>query len=213
VRVQAPAGRHRFKFVLDITDRKAIEAALLEETRTLETLNRTGCRGRGRAGSGAPDPAHHRCRVELTGAQFGSYFHNEMDETGERLHLFTLSGAEREAFITMGTPTRHGVFGPTFRNEGVIRSAISWLIPAMGSSSLIAACQGHLPVRSYWPCRWSRARARCWEGLLFGHPEPDRFTERHERLIDRLAAQAAIATTTPASSRRAGAPTRRWKQT
>ena len=31
--------------------------------------------------------------VELTGARFGAYFHNIMDETGERLHLF----AEEEA--------------------------------------------------------------------------------------------------------------------
>jgi PAS domain-containing protein len=30
-------------------------------------------------------------------------------------------------------------------------------------------------------------------GLIFGHPEPGRFTERHERLMTGLAAQAAIA--------------------
>jgi GAF domain-containing protein len=88
--------------VLDITGRKSVEAALIEEMRTLETLNRTGAAV---AAELDLEPLIQRITdagVELTGAQFGSYFHNKIDETGERLHLFTLSGADREAFIRMG---------------------------------------------------------------------------------------------------------------
>ncbi len=40
--------------------------------------------------------------VELTGASVGAFFHNVMDDSGERLHLFTLSGGERGDFIRLG---------------------------------------------------------------------------------------------------------------
>ena len=183
-----------FKFVLDITDRKAVEAALLEETRTLETLNHTG---EAVAGELDLEPLIQRITdagVELTGAQFGSFFHNEMDETGERLHLFTLSGADREAFIRIGRPRATGVFGPTFRNEGVIRSGDIMADPRYGQFEPHRGMpKGHLPVRSYLAVPVVSRSGEVLGGLIFGHPEPDRFTERHERLIMGLAAQAAIA--------------------
>ncbi|HVG48509.1 MAG TPA: GAF domain-containing protein, partial [Rubellimicrobium sp.] len=183
-----------FKFVLDITDRKAVEAALLEETRTLETLNRTGEAVAGELDLEPLIQLITDAGVELTGAQFGSYFHNEMDETGERLHLFTLSGADREHFIRMGRPRATGVFGPTFRNEGAIRSGDIMADPRYGQFEPHRGMpNGHLPVRSYLAVSVVSRSGEVLGGLIFGHPQPDRFTERHERLMLGLAAQAAIA--------------------
>ncbi len=183
-----------FKFVLDITDRKAVEAALLEETRRLETLNRTGAAVAGELDLEPLIQLITDAGVDLTGARFGSYFHNEMDETGERLHLFTLSGAEREEFLRMGRPRATGVFGPTFRNEGVIRSDDILADPRYGQFEPHRGMpKGHLPVRSYLAVSVVSRSGEVLGGLIFGHPEPGRFTEQHERLVVGLAAQAAIA--------------------
>ena len=53
--------------------------------------------------------------------------------------------------------------------------------------------RGHLPVRSYLAAPVIRARGEVLGGLFFGHPEPGVFTERAERILAGIAAQAAIA--------------------
>jgi PAS domain S-box-containing protein len=179
---------------IDITEEKATGQALQAESEALETLNRTGAAVAAELDLEKVVQQVTDAGVELTGAQFGSYFHNEMDETGERLHLFTLSGADRDAFIRMGRPRATGVFGPTFRNEGVIRSGDILADPRYGQFEPHRGMpKGHLPVRSYLAVSVVSRSGEVLGGLLFGHPEPHRFTERHERLIVGLAAQAAIA--------------------
>ncbi|MCQ1993507.1 MULTISPECIES: ATP-binding protein [Pseudomonas] len=53
--------------------------------------------------------------------------------------------------------------------------------------------KGHLPVRSYLAISVVSRTGDVLGGLFFGHPEPGKFTERHERLVVALAAQAAVA--------------------
>ncbi len=180
--------------VRDDTERRQAEEQLREESRTLETLNRTGA-----ALSGVLDLERlvqmvSDAGVALTGARFGAYFQNVMDETGERLHLFTLSGADREAFEAMGRPRGTAIFGPTFRNEGLIRSDDILVDPRYGQNAPHRGMpEGHLPVRSYLAVSVVSRSGAVLGGLLFGHPEPGRFTERHERLVEGLAGQAAVA--------------------
>ncbi len=179
---------------IDTTEEKRTAQALQAETEALETLNRTGAAVAAELDLETVVQQVTDAGVELTGAQFGSFFHNEMDETGERLHLFTLSGADRDAFIRMGRPRATGVFGPTFRNEGVIRSADIMADPRYGQFEPHRGMpEGHLPVRSYLAVSVVSRSGQVLGGLLFGHPEPNRFSERHERLIVGLAAQAAVA--------------------
>jgi signal transduction histidine kinase len=52
---------------------------------------------------------------------------------------------------------------------------------------------GHLPVRSYLAIPVVSRSGEVWGGLFFGHPEPGIFTERAERLVLGIAAQAAVA--------------------
>src|SRR5919206_5113661 len=52
---------------------------------------------------------------------------------------------------------------------------------------------GYLPVRSYLAVPVTLRSGEVLGGLFFGHPDSGRFTERHERLLTGLAAQAAIA--------------------
>ena len=53
--------------------------------------------------------------------------------------------------------------------------------------------EGHLPVRSYLAVPVKARSGEVIGGLFFGHPEPDLFTERAERLVSGIAQQAAIA--------------------
>ncbi|MDP9096214.1 MAG: PAS domain S-box protein, partial [Pseudomonadota bacterium] len=82
----------------DLTERKRAEDALHEETRRLETLNRTGAALAAeldleRVVQGVTDAG-----VELTGAQVGAFFYNVLNEAGESYMLYTLSGVDRSAF-------------------------------------------------------------------------------------------------------------------
>ncbi len=180
--------------VVETTDAVLAERGLRGETHTLETLNLTGA---ALAAELELEPLIQMVTyagVKLTGAQFGAYFHNLMDETGEKLHLFTLAGAERAAFETLGRPRATAVFGPTFRNEGVIRSDDILADPRYGRSAPhYGMPKGHLPVRSYLSVPVTSRSGAVLGGLLFGHSAVGRFTERHERLLVGVAAQAAIA--------------------
>src|SRR5919112_1373266 len=56
-----------------------------------------------------------------TGARFGSFFYNVLDERGGSYMLYTLSGVPREAFANFPMPRATALFGPTFRGEGIVR--------------------------------------------------------------------------------------------
>ena len=132
--------------------------------------------------------------TELTGAAFGAFFYNVQDERGESYTLHTLSGAPREAFAQYPNPRNTGVFGPTFRGEGVVRSADITADPRYGHNEPHQGMpEGHLPVRSYLAVPVMTAAGEVIGGLFFGHPECGRFDERAERLVVAIAAQAAVA--------------------
>ncbi len=179
---------------IDLTERRQQETALRDETLALETLNSTGAALAAELDLSRLLQTLTDAAVEITGARFGAYFHNMMDETGERLHLYTLSGADRAAFDSMGRPRATAIFGPTFRNETIIRSGDVTLDPRYGKNTPHRGMpEGHLPVRSYLAVPVVSRSEEVLGGLIFGHPEPDKFTERHERLITGISAQAAVA--------------------
>lgn len=178
----------------DDTQRQGAERLLREETRMLETLNRTGAALAAELDLERVVQIVSEAGVELTGAQFGAYFHNVWDASGERLHLFTLAGAERSDFEAMPHPRATPVLGPTFRNEGIIRSDDILADPRYGKNPPHNGMpHGHLPVRSYLAVSVVSRSGEVLGGLLFGHPEPDIFTHRHEDLVKGLAGQASIA--------------------
>lgn len=129
----------------------------------------------------------------LTGAKFGSYFHADVSETGSALRLYTLSGAPYEAFASFGTPRATQLFGPTFRGSGVTRIDDVTRDPRYGKNPPHRGMpEGHLPVRSYLAVSVVSRTGEVLGGLFFGHPDAGVFTERHERQLVAIAAQAAI---------------------
>lgn len=131
--------------------------------------------------------------TRLTGAHFGAFFYNLRDEKGESYTLYTISGVPKEHFEQFPLPRATHLFGPTFRGEKAIRSGNIRLDPRYGKMAPHHGMPaGHLPVCSYLAVPVSLGNGEVIGGLFFGHPEADRFTESHERLVETLAAQAAI---------------------
>ncbi|MFC5458513.1 ATP-binding protein [Massilia niabensis] len=131
--------------------------------------------------------------TELTGAQFGAFFYNVRNEEGESYTLYTIAGVAKEHFDKFPLPRATHLFGPTFRGDKAILSGDIRLDPRYGKMAPhYGMPEGHLPVRSYLAVPVSLGNGEIVGGLFFGHAEPDRFTESHVRLVETLAAQAAI---------------------
>src|ERR1700742_302861 len=58
--------------------------------------------------------------LELSGAQFGAFFYNTVDSSGESYSLYTLSGVDREKFAKFPMPRNTAVFAPTFEGRGIV---------------------------------------------------------------------------------------------
>jgi signal transduction histidine kinase/CheY-like chemotaxis protein len=174
--------------------RRTMGEALREEAAALETLNEVGKAVAGELDLNNAVQAVTDAATRLTGAAFGSFFYNVINEKGESYMLYTLSGAPREAFSKFPMPRNTAVFGPTFRGEGVIRSPDILKDPRYGKNDpYYGMPKGHLPVRSYLAAPVISRSGEVLGGLFFGHPETGVFTERAERLVVGIAAQAAIA--------------------
>ncbi|WP_225421122.1 PAS domain-containing protein [Sphingomonas parva] len=190
----ADGGTRHFGVCYDITARKIAEERLVEESRTLETINRTGEAVAAELDLERVVQMVTDAGVSLTGADFGAFFYNVLDERGESYMLYTLSGVDRAAFENFPMPRNTAVFGPTFDGEGVIRSDDILADPRYGRSEPYRGMpKGHLPVRSYLAVPVQSRSGEVIGGLFFGHKETGRFEERHERLMAGIAGQAAIA--------------------
>lgn len=172
----------------------AMKEAFEEETRILELLNKTGALLASQLDLQAIVQAVTDAGTQLSGAQFGAFFYTATNEDGDVFTLYTLSGAPREAFEKFGHPRATQVFSPTFRGEGVIRSADITQDPRYGKFGPHHGMpSGHLPVRSYLAIPVTLRSGQVIGGLFFGHQETAVFTERAERLVVGIAAQGAIA--------------------
>jgi len=179
---------------IDITARKRAEEALHEHARALETLNRVNAALSAELDSQKLIQAVTDAGTELSGAKFGAFFFNSVNEQGEAYLLYTLSGAPREAFERFGIPRKTPVFAPTFSGQGVVRSDDITKDPRYGRMGPHHGMpDGHLPVRSYLAVPVVSRSGQVLGGLFFGHPEAGVFTEQSERLVRGIAAQAAVA--------------------
>lgn len=173
--------------VQDITERR-------EETHTLEILHKTGITLASKLDLQALLQTVTDAATELSGAKFGAFFYNNVDDKGETYLLYTLSGAPRSAFEKFGHPRATPLFGPTFRGEEVIRCHDVLEDPRYGKwGPHHGMPPGHLPVRSYLAVPVISRSGEVVGGLFFGHPQPGIFTARAERLVTGIAAYAAVA--------------------
>ena len=166
------------------------EAARVE----IETLNRVGGALASELDVGKIVQAVTDAATTLTNAQFGAFFYNVVDRQGEKLTLYTLSGAPREAFEHFGHPRPTPVFAPTFYGTSIVRSDDITKDPRYGQMGPHHGMPpGHLPVRSYLAVPVMSRTGDVIGGLFFGHADAGVFTARAERVASGIAAWAAVA--------------------
>jgi PAS domain S-box-containing protein len=182
------------KIARDISKQKQFEDRLQNYAERLEILNTVG-----QTISADLDMQNILQKVtdattQLTGAAFGAFFHNKVNELGESYMLYTLSGAPREAFEKFGMPRNTAVFAPTFNGDGIVRVDDITKDERYGKNSPHSGMpKGHLPVVSYLAVPVTSKTGDVIGGLFFGHSEPGRFVKDHEQLVAGVAAQAAVA--------------------
>jgi len=183
------AGRvWRFR---DVTEARRAQELLRDEAKVFELLNETGEALSSKLDLESLVQAVTDAATKAAGARFGAFFYNHFDENGGSYLLYALSGAPRESFERLGQPRPTALFGPTFRGGPPIRSddilrdhRYAKMGPGMPP--------GHLPVRSYLAVSVISRSGEVIGGLFFGHPDTGVFSERSERLVVAIAAQAAV---------------------
>jgi PAS domain S-box-containing protein len=174
--------------------RKEAEEELRADTRESEALYRIGVLLSSELDLRKIVQAVTDAATAITGAQFGAFFYNVLDDAGASYMLYTLSGMPREAFENFPMPRATDIFGPTFRGEGVVRLDDVTRDPRYGNNAPYHGFPaGHLPVRSYLAAPVFSRAGDVLGGLFFGHAAPGVFDARAERAVVGIGAQAAIA--------------------
>ncbi len=194
IRDESGAAVGFVKIVRDRTAQRRADEALADERRALEVLNHAG------SALALENDVHRLVQivtdagVELSGAAFGAFFYNVLDDAGESYMLYTLSGASREAFSKFPMPRNTEVFAPTFNGAGIVRSDDITRDPRYGRNAPRRGMpDGHLPVRSYLAVPVVSRRGGVIGGLFFGHERPGVFSLQSEQRLVGLAAEAAVA--------------------
>ena len=182
------------KILRDRTEQRNTETALRERTRALEVLNRAGAALARENELEKVVQLVTDAGVELTGAQFGAFFYNVTDASGDSYMLYTLSGVPREAFAQFPMPRNTQVFAPTFLGEGIVRSNDITKDPRYGKNAPRHGMpEGHLPVCSYLAVPVISRTGAVIGGLFFGHADRGMFDEESENGLTGLAGEAAVA--------------------
>jgi PAS domain S-box-containing protein len=178
----------------DTTERVLTENRLREETETLEVVNRVG-----RLVSSELDVRRllqvvTDAATELTGAEIGAFFQHESDEQGEHFRLTTVSPGSIADYQHQPEPRCTPLLDATFSGDSIIRLDDVTQDPRFGQNPpYLGLSDGHPPIVSYLAVPLYSRSGTVLGSLLFGHSAPCVFTERAERIVTGLAAQAAIA--------------------
>jgi PAS domain S-box-containing protein len=182
------------KIARDITEKKRAEEELRDQRRVVDTLYGIGTRLAAELELRKVLQAVTDETTALSGAAFGAFFYNALDERGGSYLLYTLSGAPYEAFSSFPMPRATAIFEPTFTGREVVRLHDVTQDPRYGKNAPHHGMpKGHLPVKSYLAVPVKTRTGEVIGGLFFGHPEPGMFTERHEHLVVGVAAHAQVA--------------------
>jgi len=178
----------------DVDQVKRVQEALRDETAVLEALYSTG---NALASTRDLQPLLQEitdAATRISGARFGALFYHTKSADGGALMLHTLSSNAPKGFAGQGHPRATAMFGPSLRGEGTVRSADLLADPRYGKNlPHHGVPKDHPAVRSYLAAPVVARSGEVIGTLMLGHPMPDIFSERTERIIGGIAAQAAVA--------------------
>ncbi|MEP6988149.1 MAG: PAS domain S-box protein, partial [Chloroflexota bacterium] len=177
----------------DITRQKRAEMALLENYEILETIHRVG-----QALSGELDlqkllQTVTDAAAQVTGADYSAFISNQLDSNGKYI-ISTISGPPQEIFARFPIARTNDLFDTTLRDgEKNCLDDVRQDPRYTNKIPLYDMPDGYRPTRSYLGVPVVSQSSNILGGLFLGNGEVGIFTERHERIIEGLAAQAAVA--------------------
>jgi PAS domain S-box-containing protein len=181
-------------FVQDITNRKVSEDTLREQADALRTLNEVGRLISAELTLQKMVQAVTNAATDLTGAKFGSFFYNILNDKGQQQTLFTVAGMPPELFEDFATSVASERFIRTLKSAEVLRIPDVKLDPRYDQSfPFYERPKELLRFTSYLAVPVVSRSGDVVGGLFLGHPAIDFFTERDELTVTGLAAQAAVA--------------------
>ena len=178
----------------DVDEVKRAEQALRDESHVLELLNSTGSALASTRELHALLQAATDAATGIAGARHGAFLYVGRDGSEDKLFsLYTVSGASTVEFEPFGDHGSNALFGPGVPDLGLIRADDISRDPRFQSRSPFGLPAGHPPVRSYLAVPVVAHSGEVLGTMFFGHPEAGVFTERTERIVRGIAAQAAVA--------------------
>lgn len=182
------------KIARDVTERTRLLIAASEQAANTEKLSEAGAAVASTLDRELIVQKVTDIATQLTQAEFGAFFYNVSDETGNAYMLYTLSGAARDKFANFPNPRATALFAPTFHGEGPIRLDDVTKDPRYGRNApFFGMPPGHLPVRSYLAVPMKGVAGDVIGGLFFGHSQVGLFTPQHQRLAKGIAAWGSLA--------------------
>lgn len=177
----------------DVDQVKRAQKALRDETAILELFNHTGMMLASQRDLGLLLQEITDAATRITGARFGAFYHNP-NSAGEAMVPHTLSSGATDAFSQFAQPRATALFDPAMRTQGTVRCDDVLTDPRYGGNAPRHDMPHDLSlVRSYLAVPVALRSGVVIGCLIFGHPQPGIFTERTERIIAGVAAQAAVA--------------------
>jgi len=183
----------------EVARRSRVEENLRDESRILETVNRAGRALASTLDLNTLAQSITDAGAELSGARFGAFFCHAGGRGDplqvplhDQMRLHALSGASRAQFEQLGSPAAD-LFGPLIGDGAPVRSDDITRDPQHAALVADGAPLAQLRVRSYLAVPVVSQSGKVLGGLFLGHPAPAMFTERTERIVAGLAAQAAVA--------------------
>ncbi|MDM5177008.1 PAS domain S-box protein [Massilia sp. DJPM01] len=178
----------------DVDQVKRVQQALRDESNVLELLNSTGSALASQRDLRSLLQTVTDAATGISGARFGAFFYHGKDSDGDLFTLHTVAGVAPAEFETDGELRASALFGPNLRGESVLRSddigADPRYAPLQAQEGMAAEQIG---VRSYLAVPVIARSGEVLGSLFFSHPETAIFSERTERIVGGIAAQAAVA--------------------
>ena len=174
----------------DVDQVKRAQQALRDESNVLELLNSTGSALASQRDLRSLLQTVTDAATGISGARFGAFFYYGKDSDGDLFTLHAVSGAPPSGFGDCAGLHGSPLCLPGLAVEGLIRSddiSSDARFPDGASPASAPA------VRSYLALPVVARSGEVLGKLFFGHPEAAIFTERSERIIGGIAAQAAVA--------------------
>ena len=181
------------KIARDISERKRAQQALAEQLEIIDTANRLVQTLAGELDFDKLVQVVIDAAADLSGAEYGAFFYIALNEQGDCSVLYKTAGVTPEAFTDFSMPPPAETFGPAFKAEGTVRLGNVKDNARYCKESSFYGMPRYLNLASYLSVPVISRSGDVHGAVVLGHPEEDFFSERDARIVEGVAAQAAVA--------------------